>query len=394
MRRRITLVAVVLLAVALGAVAARALNDQRTVQTVRTVVVTAPATTTTRTATGSLAAMARAASAGVVTIQATASVNTPPSPFRPPSSEEEVASGSGFVLDAQGHILTSQHLIAGATKIHVALADGHKKHAELVASDPLLDLAVLVVDVPAATLHPLPLGAAEALRPGDSVVAVGNPFQLERSVSSGVVSALHREMLAPNGFTVANAIQTDVAINHGSSGGPLLDIGGNVVGVAAQIADSGVDANVGVAFAVAIDPVARRAITTLKTGGTVRHPWLGAALADIDAILATSGRVASQWGALITGVVVDGPAARAGLNGGSQIATVDGASYCVGGDIIVAVAGRKVTDAGDLAAALASRKPGDEIKLAVVRASGGKDVITLTLGTAPTSAPDVTTGCS
>lgn len=386
--------AVTVLAGVLGGVASRALDRPKTVLAVSTVVVTPPAGTTTTAAAGSLAAMARTASAGVVTIQATATVSTPPSPFRQPSSEEAVAYGSGFVLNAQGHILTSQHVIAGATKIHVAFADGHKVHAKLLASDPLLDLAVLAVDVPAATLHPLVLGAAEALRPGDSVAAIGNPFQLERSVSLGVVSALHREMLAPNGFTVANAIQTDVAINHGSSGGPLLDTSGRVVGVAAQIADSGVDANVGVAFAVAIDPAARRAISTLEAGGTVRHAWLGAALADIDAILGTSGRVSARSGALISGVVVGGPAARAGLAGGSQIATVDGASYCVGGDIIVSVGARKVTSVGDLAAVVATREPAAEIELTVVRANGTQDVVTLTLGTAPTSAPDVTTGCS
>jgi 2-alkenal reductase len=342
---------------------------------------------------GSLTRVVAAAAPGVVSILATTSVELPPAPYRPPASEEAVVSGSGFVLDTQGHILTSDHLIEEASKIHVSFADGHKVHAKLLGRDPLLDLAVLSVNVPASTLHPLPLGSADALQLGDTVIAIGNPFGLDRSVSVGVVSGLGRQMVAPNGFTVSNAVQTDAAVNHGNSGGPLLDSRGRVVGVNAQIADSGVDANVGVAFAVAIDPGARRAIAVLKDSGTVQHAWLGVALDDIDAILATSGRVPATEGALVTGVVSEGPAASAGLAGGSEIATVDGADYCVGGDMITAVAGRPVTDAADLQAKIEARRPGEKVTLTVVRSNGDEANVTVTLGAQPTSAPETTTGC-
>ncbi len=246
---------------------------------------------------------------------------------------------------------------------------------------------------PVSTLHPLPLGSADDLHLGDTVIAIGNPFGLERSVSAGVASGLRRQMVAPNGFTVSNAVQTDAAINHGNSGGPLLDGRGRVVGVNAQIADSGVDANVGVGFAVAVDATVRRDIAVLQASGTVRHAWLGVALDDIDAILATSDRVRATEGVLVTGVVADGPGAKAGLTGGSQIVSVDGADYCVGGDIITAVAGREVIDAADLQTELAARRPGAKVTLSLIRSNGTRAKVTVTLGAQPTSAPETTTGC-
>jgi S1-C subfamily serine protease len=390
--RLVALSAIVVAAGLAGAVLALVLDGRKATRTT-TVVETAATATTQPAVSGSFTSIAVNAASGVVSILATTTVEVGGSPFGPPTFQETVVSGSGFVLDKQGHLLTSQHIVSGATKIHVSFADGHKVHAKLVASDPLLDLAVLSVNVPAATLHPLPLGSADDLEIGDPVVAIGNPFGLDRSVSVGVVSALHRSMVAPNGFTVANAVQTDAPINHGNSGGPLLDADGRVVGVAAQIADSGVDANVGVGFAVALDQPTRRAIATLEESGTVRHAWLGVSLDDIDAILATSDRVQTGVGVLVTGIVAGGPAARAGLTGGSQIASVDGANYCVGGDVITGVAGREVTSAADLETVLSQHQPGDEVTLAVVHANGKKANLKLTLGTQPTTAPETTTGC-
>ena len=335
--------------------------------------------------------IAAAAASGVVSILATVNVSGPPLP--PGSSEEAVAEGSGLVLDKQGHILTNEHVIESAKKIHVSFGDGTKVHASVLASDPLLDLAVLVVDVPAATLHPLTLGSSAGLRLGDTVVAIGNPFGFERSVSVGVVSGLHRQMTAPNGFTISNAVQTDAAVNHGNSGGPLLDAQGRVIGVNAQIADSGVDANVGVAFAVAIDAAAKQDIAVLRNGGTVRHSWLGVSLDDIDAILATSGRLPATEGALVTGIVAGGPAADAGLRGGSQIVAIDGVGYCLGGDIITSVGGQQVTSTGDLQTEIAAHKPAEKVTLAVVRSNGSKTRVSVTLGTQPTAVPETTTGC-
>lgn len=234
-------------------------------------------------------------------------------------SSESVAEGSGFVLDEDGRIVTNDHVVEGATEIDVAFADGTKADATLLATDPLLDLAVIQVDVDAATLAPLRLGEAETLRVGEAVVAIGSPFGLERSVSAGIVSALGRQITAPNGFTLSNAIQTDAAINHGNSGGPLLDEDGQVIGVSAQIADSGVDANVGIGFAVALDEAAREAIASLARGETVAHAWLGVSLDDVDAILATSGEVEATQGALVTGLVAGGPADDAGFRGGTTL---------------------------------------------------------------------------
>jgi len=334
------------------------------------------------------AQIAASAASGVVSIESTFSVQ------RAGGNEEVVGTGSGFVLDRTGRLLTSEHVIEGASKIHVSFADGTKVHATIVGKDALLDLAVLKVNVSAATLHPLTIGFAENLHLGDPLVAIGNPFGLDRSVSAGVVSGLHRQITAPNGFTISNAVQTDTPINHGNSGGPLLDANGRVIGVNAQLADSGVEANVGVAFAVALDQPTRRAIRTLMAGGAVRHAWLGVSLTNIDAILATSGRVHATSGVLITGVVSGGPAARAGIRAGSSIVNVDGVSYCIGGDIVTAVAGTKVADAASLQTAIGHYTPGSAVKLTVVRSGGRRVTLAVKLATEPTTNPGSTTGCS
>jgi S1-C subfamily serine protease len=377
------LAAVVLAGAALG-VALGSGGAGRTVTTVTegatTVDVTSPA-----------AAVARRASDGVVGILATTQVDAGGTPYDSPQTQEGVVAGSGFVLDRQGHILTSDHVVEGATRLHVTFADGHKVHARVVGRDPVLDLAVLSVRVPRSTLHPLALGSAGSLRVGDPVAAIGDPFDLDRSVSAGIVSAVGREMTAPNGFAIPDAIQTDAAINHGNSGGPLLDARGRVVGVAAQIADSGVDGNVGVGFAVPIDRTARRAIASLERTGRAAHPWLGLALGRIDAILATSSRVQATHGALVTGVVAGGPGAQAGLRGGTTIAAVDGATYCMGGDVITGVGGRRVADPDALETAVEPRAPGDTIALAVVHPDGSRATVKLTLGTKPMTAPEIET---
>ncbi len=328
------------------------------------------------------------AASGVVSIVATMAQE---SRFGP--SSESVAEGSGFVLDDEGRIVTNDHVVDGASEINVAFADGTKADATLLATDPLLDLAVIQVEVDAATLEPLRLGKAETLRVGETVVAIGNPFGLERSVSAGIVSALGRQITAPNGFTLSNAIQTDAAINHGNSGGPLLDEDGQVIGVNAQIADSGVDANVGVGFAVALDEAAREAIASMARGETVEHAWLGVSLDDVDAILATSGQLEATQGALVTGIVAGGPADDAGFRGGTTLTTIDGAQYCLGGDLVVAVDGATVRGAGDLQQAVAALAPGTTVDVEVVRSDGSRVTLDVELGTQPTTAPAATTGC-
>lgn len=332
--------------------------------------------------------IAAASAAGVVGILATIQVQS-----RFGGVQEGIGTGSGFVINRNGDILTSEHVVEGATKVHVSFADGTKVDAKVIATDALLDLAVIRVKVPARTLRPLVIGNADTLALGEQVVAIGNPFGLDRSVSVGIVSALRRQMTAPNGFTISNSVQTDAAVNHGNSGGPLFDENGRVIGVNAQIADSGVNANVGVAYAVALDPAARKVIAQLVAGQTPKHAWLGVSLDDIDAILATSGGVGSPTGALITGIVAGGPAELAGLRGGSQIGAVDGAEYCLGGDIVTSVNGRPVLDTAALQSAIAPLAPGTKVRLGVVRAGGAKATLTLTLGTQPTAATASTTGC-
>ena len=335
------------------------------------------------------AQIAASAAAGVVSIQSTFGYASPAG-----TDQEVVGTGSGFVLDRTWRILTSDHLIEDAKRIHVAFADGTKVHATLVSKDPLLDLAVLKVTVAPATLHPLTIGFAESLRLGEPLVAIGNPFGLDRSVNAGVVSGVHRQITAPNGFTVSNAVQTDTPINHGNSGGPLLDGNGRVIGVNAQLAESGVDANVGVAFAIAFDQPTRKAIRRLMAGKTVRHAWLGASLTGIDAILATSGRIHATSGVLVTGVVPGGPAAKAGFRAGSGIATIDGVGYCLDGDAITAVDGVKVADPATFQTAIGRHAPGTTVRLGIVRAGGTRTTLEVRLGIEPTTNPGTTTGCN
>src|SRR5581483_9907671 len=214
---------------AVGVAIERASGGESAATTARASVRTGTLTSVTTTAPVLTAAqIAASAAPGVVSIVATANLSAPGSPREP---SEAAVEGSGFVLELQGHILTNQHVIAGASKIHVTFANGMKVHAKLVGSDRLLDLAVLSVTVPRSTLHPLPLGSSASLRLGDPLVAIGNPFGYERSVSAGIVSGLRRQIVAPNGFTISNAVQTDAAVNHGNSGGPLLDARGRVVGI-------------------------------------------------------------------------------------------------------------------------------------------------------------------
>ena len=379
--RRATVVAVVIAAALLGIAAGvgiARLSDDSSATT---------ATAGVSTGDGAAAAAAAASAApGVVSIVATKRVSGPPLP--PGTSEEAAAEGSGLVLDTEGHILTAQHVIASATKIHVSFADGTKVHAAVLASDPFYDLAVLLVDVPGSALHPLTLGSSEELALGDPLIAIGNPFDLERSVSVGVVSGLRRRITAPNGFALSNAVQTDAPVNHGNSGGPLLDARARVVGVAVQLADSGVDANVGVGFGVMLDAATKRGIAEMIEGRTQEHAWLGVALSDIDAVLATSGLVRAANGALVTAVAPGGPGAGAGVRGGSRTAAIDGLAYCVGGDIVTAVDGHAVEDVGDLERAIATRAPVTRLTLSVVRSDGATRDLVVRLETQPASAPD------
>jgi S1-C subfamily serine protease len=289
------------------------------------------------------------------------------------------------IIDEEGHILTNEHVVDGASKVQVELSTGTTVTAKVVGTDKSTDVALLDIDVPATELDPVPLGDSSAVAIGDPVLAIGDPFGYQASASAGIVSGLDRSIQAPNGFTITGAIQTDAAVNHGNSGGALLNAEGELVGIPSQIADSGVNANVGVAFAVPVD-TAKTIVASIEQSGEVEHAWLGVSTADVDANLAQDPGVGAARGALITGVTGDGPAARAGLTGGDRVAADEGAQVCVGGPVVTAVGDTPVASASDLQKAIDAQRPGATVALKVVDADGAARSVQVTLGTRPPSA--------
>jgi putative serine protease PepD len=266
------------------------------------------------------------------------------------------AEGSGFVLDKAGHIVTNAHVVDGAGSITVHLTNAESVKAKLVGVDASSDLAVLKVDVPASRLDALPLGSSASVDVGEGVVAIGSPFGLPGTVTAGIVSAVNRTIQAPNGYSIPNAVQTDAAINHGNSGGPLLDTSGRVIGVNAQIeSDSG--GNDGVGFAIPVDTV-KRVTSAIVAGKAVEHAYLGVRIGNSQQGTA---------GALVGSVQSGTPAASAGLRQG---------------DVITAINGRRITSADELTAAIGARQPGSVVKLTVSR-GGSTLTLTATLGSRP-----------
>jgi len=305
---------------------------------------------------------------GVAFIQAQ-SAPQPASPVDPfGSGGGGTATGSGFVIDAAGHILTNNHVVSGADKITVQLGDSERSYtAKLVGNDPATDLALLQVDAPADQLHPLALGSSSAIQVGDPVVAIGNPFGLDRTVTSGIVSALQRQIQAPSGRSISNVIQTDAAINPGNSGGPLINGSGQVVGINSQIeTGGGGSGNVGIGFAIPIN-TARDVVNQIENGGTVKHAFLGISGGTIDSALASALNLPVQTGVLVQTVVPGGPAADAGLYGGDTQATIDGAGVRLGGDIITEIDGKRIGSMEDLVNIVNGSQPGDRLTLTVLR---------------------------
>jgi 2-alkenal reductase len=339
-------------------------------------------------------AVTRNARQGTVSLTVTAVVDAPAPPgFESPGQEEATAVGSGFVLDTDGSIVTNAHVVADATVITVRLADGTSAKGTLIGVDLTTDLAVVDIDVARARLHPLPLGSEENVVVGQPVLAIGDPFGYQGSASAGIVSGLEREIPSPNGWTITDAVQTDAALNHGNSGGPLLDAAGRVVGVSAQIANSGVDGNVGVAFAVPIDATTKKVLRELLANGVAGHVWLGIAGQTIQPELAATGDVQASSGVLVTGVALSSPAASAGLRYGSQEIEAGGVTYCTGGDVITAIDGKATPRLHDLQDALEELDPGDEAALKVVRAGGATTEIRVKLTKQPAEPPALETGC-
>jgi putative serine protease PepD len=248
--------------------------------------------------------------------------------------------GSGFVYDGDGHIVTNAHVVDGASSVSVKFWNGKTFTAQVVGTDASTDLAVLKVNAPTSELFPLSLGDSSKVLVGDNVVAIGSPFGLAGTVTSGIVSALHREMTSPNRFAIDDSIQTDAAINHGNSGGPLLDAQGKVVGVTSQI-ESNSGGNEGVGFAIPSNTV-RSIASQLISSGKAEHAFLGVVLRDSS----------SQTGAAINQVRAGTPAARAGLRAG---------------DVVTAAAGKRITSASELRATINAHRPGDTISVTYTR---------------------------
>ena len=282
---------------------------------------------------------------------------------------EGVDSGSGIVLDDEGHVLTNNHVVEGGEEIKVSFeSEGQMYAAEVVGTEPNEDLALLKVDAPASALHPLKLGDSSKMEVGDPVVAIGNPFDLQRTVTSGIVSALQREITAPNGVTIDNVIQTDAAINPGNSGGPLINSAGEVIGINSQIetGGEGSDGNVGIGFAIPIN-TAKEEISALESGTADEHGYLGISGATITPELARAFNLPVEEGVLVQQVEEGGPAAAAGIQGATTAAEVEGQEFGLGGDIITAVNGEPIASTEDLVEKIEDSHAGESVELTVNR---------------------------
>jgi S1-C subfamily serine protease len=274
------------------------------------------------------------------------------------------ASGSGFLVDDNGSILTNEHVVDNAEEVTVRFGEkGDPVKAKVAGADPSTDLALLKIDPSDADGRPLRLGSSNDVRVGEPVIAIGSPFGLRGTVTSGIVSGLGREIRSPNGFTIDEVVQTDAAINPGNSGGPLIDDRGHVIGVNAQIASSGNNSNSGVGFAIPID-TAKDVIPELRRSGEVKRAYLGVSSAPVDSGVAQELNLPADRGALVQEVVRGGPADKAGLRGG-QRQTQSGLS--AGGDLIVKVGDKEISDPTALADVISSHKPGDEVRIEYFR---------------------------
>jgi putative serine protease PepD len=362
LRRALPLVVALAIGAAAGAGAYALTNHGSTTPRASTVIVRSQPASSTSTV-DSLTQLYKQDAPGVVdiTVQLRSSGGSSNSfPFgNPGGSQKAEAEGTGFVIDTKGNILTADHVVDGADSIKVTFQDGSTTKATLVGGDKSTDTAVIHVDVPASKLHPLALGNSSAVQPGQSVVAIGSPFSLPETMTAGIVSATNRTITALNGFAITGAIQTDAAINHGNSGGPLIDTATNtVIGVNDQILNAGdTNDNAGVGFAVPIDR-AKSVAQTLIAGGTVQHAYMGVLIRSVPG------------GAKVSKVVSGSPAAKSGLKVG---------------DVITAFGGQKITSANDLTAAVTAAKVGEKVTVTVHR-GGSTEHLSITLGTQPASA--------
>jgi len=311
-----------------------------------------------------------------------------PLPQQQPEQQYQQGSGSGFVWDQDGHIVTNNHVVDGADKIEVTFSDGTTVQATVVGTDPASDMAVLKVEVPAAQLHPVRMADSTLVKVGQLAIAIGNPFGLENTMTVGIVSALGRSLPAESNsgdgtsYTIPDVIQTDAPINPGNSGGVLLNDQGEVIGVTSAIV-SPVRASAGVGFAVPA-AIVQNVVPVLITKGSYEHPWLGISGTTLDANLAQAmGLEANQRGALVIEVVSGSPAEQAGLQGSDRQVTIDGQQRQVGGDVIVALDGQPVKTFDDLVAYLfRSTEVGQKVTLTMLR-DGREQQVEVTIAARP-----------
>jgi S1-C subfamily serine protease len=310
---------------------------------------------------------------GVVYIRAR-SLQGGSSPFDLEPRQENIATGSGFVIDKDGRLLTNAHVVSGATDIQVTVSGSRTVPARVMGKDEDSDLALLSVNPKGLDLKPLELGSSSSIQVGDPTVAIGNPFGLDRTLTTGVVSAKQRRITAPSGFSIDNVIQTDAAINPGNSGGPLIDAAGRVIGINSQIETAAGGGNVGIGFAVPID-TAKAVIPELAAHHMVSHAYLG--LRSSESVAPVTFDTGSKPGVRVEQVDPGGPAARAGILGDGAVS---------GGDLILSVDGVPVRSMADIDDVIARHRPGDGIPV-VVQRDGGKLTLQVQLAERPASVP-------
>lgn len=314
---------------------------------------------------------------GVAFISAEGVSSEESSPFG--GGQGGTATGSGFVVDKDGTILTNAHVVEGADSVSVSFEEGGEEiPAEVKGVDTSSDLAALKIDPSDVDdLQVLPLGDSSKAEVGDGVVAIGNPFGYSRTVTTGIVSGLQREIQAPDGFQISNVIQTDASINPGNSGGPLLDAQGRVIGINSQIATGGGQGSVGIGFAVPVN-TAKELLPQLRKGGEIERAYLGVNMVDVTSDLAKDRDLPVEDGALVAEAVNGGPADEAGLRGGDS-------QTGEGGDVLVKVDGQEISGSDDVAAAIADNTPGDEVEVEYYRGDE-RETAQVELGERPDSA--------
>jgi len=310
---------------------------------------------------------------GVVQVTTTTKVKLPQTdwfgnPFGIPGTVVQRSLGSGFVIDKAGYIVTNYHVVGSAQTVHVSFSNSDSMTAEIIGKDPATDVALLKVHASSHALKPLGLGNSDRIQVGDQVAAIGNPLGYDRSITLGIVSALHRSLTSPEGTPIDRVIQTDAALNHGNSGGPLLNAQGQVVGVSSAIStgDTGARGNIGIGFAIPINTV-RGVVAELRAHGHVDHPFLGVVTRPVTSTMARIFNLQVDKGLLVESVAPGSGAERAGLHGGTREVVVEGESYQLGGDVITKADGFDVTSTEGLREIVSTHKPGQSVSIEFFR---------------------------